>query len=176
VSVADFSADVRRADVKVAEELVYQALVRKGVQVDDCRGQCLAWDFRLVIDEAWKTLDVKFDSYIEASERFPFEGVHIGTDGTRWDGWGLHADLDYVAVVGMSMISAHVINLREFRPFVLSSLMADIKPDWRPFHRPNTQNPNRPPYTTHGWAVPIAVLKASGVAVHRMSLRGVKAA
>lgn len=176
MSVADFSTDIARPDVKVAEELVYQALIRKGVPVQDCRDQCLAWDFRLIVNGSWKTVDVKYDSYVERSERFPFEGIHIGLDGSQWNGWGLHDDLDYVAVVGVSMESAFVIDLKELRPFVLTNLMADAKPGWKPFHQQNNRNPNRPPYTTHGWAIPLSHLETAGIVVHRLRLKQKRAA
>lgn len=167
----DKAADVNRSDVKMAEEMVYRALLKhRSWEVEDCRRLHVSWDFRFKFGQRIWTLDVKLDSWFERTDNVVFEEVHRFADGTERPGWGWNTDLDYLAIVGCSMVVAHIVRLQTLRDYITREREFGTPCRWKPTSPWNVQG-----FHTHGYAIPRSELLTSGVMAMTLPLQPIPA-
>lgn len=167
----DKDADVNRPDVKLAEEMVYRALLKhRSWEVEDCRHQHVSWDFRFKFGAKLWTLDVKLDSWFERTDNIVFEEVHRYRDGLERQGWGWNADLDYLAIVGCSMTAAHIVRLQTLRDYIKAEREYGTPTRWKPTSPWNIQG-----FHTCGYAIPRGELLLHDVMAMTLPLQPIPA-
>lgn len=167
-TTADFARDVVNAQVLEAEQKVYLALRKiPHWKLCDVRGKHIAYDFEAEVIGQRKTVDVKYDRYIERTGRVVFERLHRHDSGETRAGWGYSSVLDYIAVVGQRMETAWLYSVPAFRAYVDAGIASGAAANWK-----LTEPRNRQGYVTVGYAIAQTELKAAGVYRMHFGLSG----
>lgn len=169
MSVTDFTVDVADPNVLQAESLVFAALQRLQFwQVTDCRTLRTFYDFTIVSLGRRRTVDAKYDRWIDKSNRIVLEVENRYDNGHIQPKWGMNPGLDYVAVVGESMRFAYMVRVPEFRELVIkrTHTMTYCPDGWK------VTEPRNNGYITYGYAVPIRELTTCKILAMNLPLKG----